>query len=131
MKKQRVTSLRGIFVEARDAKTPQAWYRRHPGLSSEPAWDACSPDGRDATDRKMKDATVLRVSEARVGFFGRGRQTATINHRVASLKRWLGQIEKAAVWLGPEAEKNEDCQFGWVRGTGGSRLELPETPARG
>ena len=127
--KPRVTGIGGIFFKATNPGKLQAWCRKHLGLPLDPAWRGWSFHWRDAKNPTNKGCTVWSAFDADTDYFKPGKQAFMVNYRVANLKRVLGALKKAGVWVDPKVEESEFGKFGWVMDCDGNRIELWEPPA--
>jgi predicted enzyme related to lactoylglutathione lyase len=121
----RVTGIGGVFFKAKDPKALYAWYERHLGIKSDPAWGAVfqwSDDG----DSEACTAWAIFSNDTKKF---EAPQALMLNFRVADLDGLLEDLKKEGVWIDPKRDDGDFGRFAWIRDPEGNRIELWE-PAR-
>ena len=113
---ERVTSIGGVFLRARDPAVLASWYAEHLGVEVEEWNGSVLRFGGGET-------LVWALFPADTEYFGAQDRQAMVNYRVVDLDAMLAQLRAAGV----EAEgpmEHENGRFGWGTDPEGNRFEL-------
>ncbi len=124
---KRVTGIGGIFFQAKDPKSLQAWYRRHLGIDVQD-WGGAAFSWTDEEGRPTGGTTIWSVGSADGDPFAPGTASFMINYRVADLKALLQVLRSEGCNVLDKVDESEFGQFGWVLDPEGNKVELWEPP---
>ena len=124
---RRVTGIGGVFFKSKDPKALYAWYERHLGIKSDPAWGAIFQWNEDGDP---EGCTAWAIFPNDTKKFADG-QSLMLNFRVENLDALLEELKKEDVWIDPKREDAADYgRFAWIRDPEGNRIELWEPPRK-
>lgn len=127
---KRVTGIGGIFFQARDPATLQAWYRTHLGIDVQP-WGGAAFDWSDADGMPVGGTTAWSINQADAEGYGPAKAPFMVNYRVADLAGLLQALRAEGCQVLDKTDESEYGKFGWVIDPEGNKVELWEPPPGG
>jgi predicted enzyme related to lactoylglutathione lyase len=129
---KRVTGIGGIFFQARDPATLQAWYRDHLGIDVQP-WGGAAFRWADEAGQPVGGTTIWSIGpmagEGGGEGSGSGAAPFTINYRVADARALAQVLKDEGCKVLDRIEESEYGVFAWVIDPEGNKVELWQPPA--
>lgn len=112
---ERVLSIGGYFLRARDPEGLRAWYRDSLGIE----------DGDEGLWPAAPGPVVFATFERGTDYFGSREQQTMLNFRVGDLDALLVQLREQGADVDEETQEMDGVgRFGWVTDPEGNRVEL-------
>ncbi len=124
---QRVTGIGGIFFQAKDPKTMQAWYRQHLGIDVQD-WGGAAFRWTGADGKPLAGTTAWCIMPAAGDAFAPSAAPFMVNYRVADVRGLLDALRKEGCRVLDKIDESEFGRFGWVIDPEGNTVELWEPP---
>lgn len=124
---KRVTGVGGIFFQAKDAPSLQAWYKRHLGIDVQ-AWGGTAFPWSDDEGKPVSGQTVWSIHSEKGNAFAPSTAPFMINYRVEDLHALIKILKEEGCQVLEKVDDSEYGKFGWVIDPEGNKVELWQPP---
>jgi predicted enzyme related to lactoylglutathione lyase len=125
---KRVTGIGGIFFQAKDPATLQAWYQRHLGIDVQ-SWGGTAFSWSDADGKPVGGMTIWSIGPAEGDQFAPSKATFMINYRVDDVHALVHVLKEEGCTVLDKIDESEYGKFAWVIDPEGNKVELWQPPA--
>ena len=124
---KRVTGIGGIFFKAKDAKSLQAWYKRHLGIDVQ-AWGGAAFEWADAEGKPVGGTTAWLIDPQESDHFAPSSASFMVNYRVEDLHALVKALKEEGCNVLEKIDESEYGKFAWVIDPEGNKVELWQPP---
>ena len=124
---KRVTGIGGIFFKAKDAKSLQAWYKRHLGIDVQ-SWGGAAFTWTDTEGKPVAGTTAWSIDPEKSDHFAPSTARFMVNYRVEDLHALVKILKEEGCNVLEKIDDSEYGKFGWVIDPEGNKVELWQPP---
>ncbi len=124
---KRVTGIGGIFFQAKDAPSLQAWYKRHLGIDVQ-VWGGAAFSWTDAEGKPAAGTTAWLIAPQESKQFAPSTAPFMVNYRVEDVHALVKALTEEGCNVLEKIDESEYGKFAWVIDPEGNKVELWQPP---